>query len=452
MPKIIVSHDTKIELHDSYARDIKDYFTFENPQWIENEKRGRWNGKTVRYLWYYSIDGDYIVIPRGATGAIIRKLQGMGHKCQVIDNTLELPEIDIEFKGELREYQQKAVDNVLSKRFGVLNIPTGGGKTICAINTICQRKQKTLIIVHTSLLLNQWIDVLQKFTNLKKEDIGVIGGGKKDVKSVTVAMIQTLSKCVGTVKGEFGYVVVDESHILPAQRMFDTVSQLDSKYMLGMTATPTRRDGLAKLIYMALGDQTASVDRKDLVDGGNILTADVIIKETQFKSPIDFSDTYAKALSLLTKDQTRNEQIINDVSLTGGLNLVVSDRKEHIDLLYSRLIEKGFKVVKVTGSSSKKERLDAMEQLKDKDVKVLLATYQLIQEGFDCPKLSNLFMASPIKYSGKLIQAVGRILRPNGDAKAKVFDYVDYKVGVLVASHKSRLKTYEECNFNIIKE
>jgi superfamily II DNA or RNA helicase len=218
--------------------------------------------------------------------------------------------------------------------------------------------------------------------------------------------------------------------------------------MVGLSATPFRRDGLSKVIGFYLGDCMHSVDAGALIDAGQVLKAEVIQRETSFRTYRDASAEYSRVLSELTEDHSRNRLICRDVAGASkhwdGINLVLSDRKGHCEALRG-LLETlhGIRAEVLTGDLPAKARADLVNRLNNGEVKTLIATGQLIGEGFDCRELSTLFIATPIKFSGRVLQYLGRILRPApGKQTARVMDYVDVNVGVLAASARARMKVY----------
>jgi superfamily II DNA or RNA helicase len=217
--------------------------------------------------------------------------------------------------------------------------------------------------------------------------------------------------------------------------------------MLGLSATPWRRDGLSRLIYWYIGDQVHEVDKAALVDAGHVLSADVVWRETDFTPYHDASLEFSKMLSELTEDPARNALIAQDVAQEarngGGVCLVLSDRKAHCEALQALLRQRGVKAHLLTGDLANGARQAVVEALSAGQVKVLVATGQLIGEGFDCKELSTLFLATPIKFNGRLLQYLGRVLRPApGKDKARVFDYVD-PVGVLQCAARARRAVYD---------
>jgi superfamily II DNA or RNA helicase len=220
--------------------------------------------------------------------------------------------------------------------------------------------------------------------------------------------------------------------------------------MLGLSATPWRRDKLSKLIFWHLGDVHHEVDKKHLVETGDVLPAKVIVRETVFTPFYDPVNEYSKMLSELTADTDRNVLIAGDVARetaeNEGICLVLSDRKAHCENLRA-LLKFRFKVASelLTGDLNMDERQMVIARLNQKKVKVVIATGQLIGEGFDCPNLSTLFLATPIRFSGRVLQYLGRVLRPApGKEIARVFDYVDVRVDTLARAAQARQRVYRQ--------
>ena len=257
-----------------------------------------------------------------------------GEKFEWTDNTRDLTPIDFEFKGTLRPYQAQAATAAVRRRFGVIVFPTGGGKTIAALAIIAERGQPALVVVHTRELMNQWIERIHEFLDIPVDEIGVIGGGKMKIgERITVGMIQTLYKCAHDVSQHIGHLIVDECHRTPSRTFTEAVSAFDSRYMLGLSATPYRRDGLTKLIHFYLGDQVAAVNQKELTESGAILPFKVKWVETGFTTGLDPSSQYSAMLSELTQDPKRNAIVCQEAAQCAvagkGIPLVISDRKAH---------------------------------------------------------------------------------------------------------------------------
>jgi superfamily II DNA or RNA helicase len=421
-----------------------------NPKWLENERMGRWNRGTPKKLRLYDKVGRTgLWIPRGFLRQLILLCRRYGKEYDIEDRRRRLPDVQYFFNGELRPFQQDAVDVMMARDFGTLSSATGSGKTIMALYMVAQRRQPTLIIVHTKDLASQWIERIEAFLGIATEQVGIIGGGKKMIgENITVALVQSLYKCVEDVAGYIGFLIVDECHRCPSRTFTEAVTGFDAAYMLGLSATPWRRDKLSKLIFWHLGDVHHEVDKKHLIKTGDILRAQVIIRKTRFKSHFDPVNEYSKMLSELTADTDRNVLIASDVaketSNRGAICLILSDRKAHCENLQA-LLKYRFKIAAelLTGDLNMSERQMVIEKLNQKKASVVIATGQLIGEGFDCRNLTTLFLATPISFSGRVLQYLGRVLRPApGKRMARVFDYVDVHVNTLTKAAMARQKVY----------
>ncbi len=372
--------------------DVKKFLTLDNPKYAEAVKMGYATHDIPDKLKFYKETMNGIVAPRGAAQTIYERFCGqMGIDVQ--DDRLVLPEVDFQFKGELREYQRAAVDKMMKISLGVLSSPTGAGKTIMGLYIISKIKQPALILVHTSLLQKQWIDRVSTFLNIPREEIGVIGGGKFKVgERITVATVQTLVKRGKEIADRFGCVLADECHRVPAMQFAEAVSFFPARYRYGLSATPYRRDKLDKVIRLMLGPVAARVDKSELVSNGNLCEAEVHWIKTDFKSSYNPADYYSKALSELTQDEDRNQLIVRTAveNLNGGLTLILSDRKAHCTELERLLTARGISCQTLTGDTPKRER----ENMDFDSCRCLIATGQLIGEGFDLPAIENLHLTN----------------------------------------------------------
>ncbi len=451
--KVIIENKLRLsQVPETLRTTLVDRLQFPNPKWLENQRMGRWNKGTPKVLKFFRRHGaNGLSIPRGFMRQLILLCRECQEEFEVDDRRRKLPGLDFDFRGRLKPFQQSAVDAMIGKDFGTLSAPTGGGKTVMALYMIARRRQPTLIIVHTKDLAFQWIDRIEKFLNIPKEQVGLIGGGKKTIgKEITVALVQSLYKCAHEVSRKIGFLVVDECHRAPSRTFVEAVTAFDSQYMLGLSATPWRRDKLSKLIFWHLGDVHHQISKSHLVSKGHILSLEVIIRSSDFKPYYDPVNEYSKMLSELTNDDVRNRLIASDIALEAGRNnnigvcLVLSDRKRHCETLKAILKHKHHVDADVlTGDLTLAQRQAVIERLNAGDVRVLIATGQLIGEGFDCTDLSTLFLTTPIRFSGRVVQYLGRILRPSqGVDRARVFDYVDIHVAPLITAAQARQKVY----------
>lgn len=446
MQIIIKNNLLLLDIPAAFSKILCEDLTLLNPQYLENRKYGRWNGKTPKHLHFYEEEDDDLFLLRGYLDKLIRLCKEHGIPLSLTNKTRSLPQINFNFMGKLKDFQDKAVDAMLLSYFGVLSAPTGSGKTVIALYLIAETKQPALIIVHTTDLLNQWVQRIETFLGIPKEDIGVIGAGQKKIgKKITVALVQSLYKCANEVSKRIGHLIVDECHRIPSRTFTQAVTAFDCQYMLGLSATAYRRDNLSKLIFLSLGDMQHEINKQNLIENGSILRPKIITRITNFRSISDPVNEYSKMISELIKNEERNYLICSDIMkevTNNNICLVLSDRKEHCRIIQKILnMDFGVSASLLTGDIPNSERQTITNKLNEGQIKVIVATGQLIGEGFDCKALSALFLITPVRFSGRIIQYAGRILRPaEGKEKAILYDYIDIEIKVLRASAKARRK------------
>ena len=404
------------------AKAVKARLTMDNPKFQEAEKMGRWTGNLEPKLCFYEETDEALACPRGAARQVYELCRAHGEEIRVIDSRRTLPPVDYAFYGTLRAFQEQPISDCLGHDFGLLSAPTGSGKTVMACYMIAERRQPVLIVVHTKELLAQWQERIKSFLGV---DAGIIGGGKYEIRPVTVATIQSLVKCAPEVAEHFGYLILDECHKAPAMQYVKAIEAFDCRYMTGLSATPYRRDGLSKVIFWHVGDVAGQVDKAELVEGGSLCPAAVRWVETDFNTTIDATEFYSKALSELAADEPRNKLIARTVAENNGtgISLILSDRKAHCHTLAAMLEGEGVLSHVLTGGTGTRERRRILDDLNQGRCKYLIATGQLIGEGFDLPAISSMFLTTPVKYHGRLIQYIGRALRPApGKDRAYIFD------------------------------
>jgi superfamily II DNA or RNA helicase len=343
-----------------------------------------------------------------------------------------------------------------SRRFGVLEAPPGAGKTIMAMSIIASRKQPALVIVHTKELMYQWLKRANEFLGLSEDEVGLIGDGRMTIgRRLTIAIVNSLVRVIEEVKPATGHLVVDECHHIPARTFTDVVGTLDSSFMLGLSATPYRRDKLTRIIYFYLGDRLHRIQARQLQQINRIMRATLYIRRTRCAYYFD-ADEYQSMISALVADRNRNSLIADDVvgkkSSGEGICLVISDRVAHCEELCRLISERGARPSLLTGAMSSSKRAEIVRELNTSSGRILVATAQLIGEGFDLKELSSIFLATPIRFTGRVKQYIGRILRVSEDKRdAVIYDYVDEN-GMLRNSFRSRLVAYEDMGVRITPE
>jgi len=269
-------------INDELNTEILSLLTIRNPKWAENRKMKRWQGDTPKLLTFYEQDdNNQLFVPRGAIEPIIEICNKRNIDVDLIDETNQLTPINLCFKGTLKDFQKPVICTILEHEEGTLCSPTGSGKTIMALYLIAQRQQPALIIVHTKELLDQWKDRIETFLGIQKDNIGQFGDGQKWVgEKITVALIQTLRKIKKL--PEIGHLITDECHRIPGTTFHETIKRFNCKYLLGLSATPYRRDGLSKLISWYAGPIRYKIDPRELMKQGHITKIQSIIKKTNF--------------------------------------------------------------------------------------------------------------------------------------------------------------------------
>ena len=449
--KIELSRNLKLsDIPEPIKAELIGKLTIPNPKWLENARMGRWNRNVPKLLRFFHRYKKTLWIPRGYLRQLIIMCRHYKIPYEMKDHRRKLPSVNFSFQGELKSFQKRAVEKMLTRDFGTLNSPTGSGKTVMGLCMIAHRQQPALVVVHTKDLAFQWIEQINHFLGIPESQIGLIGSGKKQIgDAITVALVQSLYRCADVVSKRVGHIIVDECHRTPSRTFTDAVTEFDAIFMLGLSATPFRRDNLSKLIFWHLGDVHHSVDKSRLIEEGHILEAEIILRETDFEPYHDPVNSYSKMLLELTMNDERNHlialDVVKEIQRGEGVCLVLSDRKRHCETLQSLLRYKHhLDADLLTGDLSNEQRQNVLRRVKTGAVPVVVATGQLVGEGFDCPNLTSLFLATPIRFSGRVLQYLGRVLRPATDKhSARVYDYIDVRVGVLQSAAKHRQKVYK---------
>lgn len=448
-------------LPDELEKHLRQSLVFANPQYFEREAKGFSTWRVPRYLSLLRKTQKYLFLPRGFMRGLLLYLHERKLPYQLIDQRSSLPPVIFKSKIKLYNWQEETLGQLLKKDFGVLEAPTGSGKTVMALEAIARRQQKTLVLVHTKELLEQWLERIAEFLSIPKSEIGVLGAGKRKIgKKITLGMFQTLRKLKNELaRDAFGLIVADECHRVPARTFAMVVRYFGSRFMLGLTATPFRTDRLDRLIFFHIGEITASVKSKFLEEQEMIAPIQVIVRKTSFSYPLNSFETQTDLTEMLTgliHDQVRNQQIVEDVLTEvsrGQYVIVLTERREHCELLSKLLEGKGATIEILYGAKTKLERKEITRELQAKNIQVIIATGQLLGEGFDCKHLSCLFLTFPFSSKLKTTQYIGRVRRTaSGKTYAKIYDYLDTEVGILWGMFKKRARVYKQLDPEISRQ
>lgn len=433
---------------------IKHLASLNNPQFYKNQKLRLSNHMTPQFIKCYREDFSHIHLPRGTAEEVRAIARDAGSEIICVDKR-RLPEpISLRFHGSLRSDQEQAMKAMLAHDMGFLVAPPGAGKTVMGCFAAAQRGLPTLILTDRKPILEQWRKQLTTLLGLSSRQIGQVGGGRDRQSGVVdLAMMPSLTRRDDLPEffSRYGFIIHDECHHLPAATFEACMREAPVRYILGLTATPYRRDGLEEMIAMQCGPI-----RHRMAENKNNLRLQLNVRETEFILQLDGETPIQEVFGSLVQDDARNALIEHDAlaALSRGRRcLILSHRKEHCRLLAEKLVQNGKAPFILNGGQGKKERATILKAIqetpRDKDL-IIVATGQYLGEGFDCPQLDTLFLAFPVAFKGKLIQYVGRILREvSGKTDALVYDYLDSRVPVLKNMHYRRLKAYKTMGFDI---
>jgi superfamily II DNA or RNA helicase len=396
----------------------------------------------------------HIRLPRGCEDAVRSLCSDLGIRLERRDERTSGIPISTTFRGELHPEQSLAVETMMLHETGVLCAPTAFGKTVMAAAIIARRQVSTLILVHRAELLRQWAERLASFLDLPEKAIGQFGSGKHRLTGVIdIALIQSISpqtKDTAWLR-QYGQIVVDECHHLSAFTFENVMKAVHARYVLGLTATPLRRDGHHPIIFMQCGPIRHRARGAEVPDR----TLKVWPREYPCVLPEDLpiQDVFQK----LVEDETRNQTIVADIVQAYGESrkiLVLSERTEHLAALKVLLEPLIPRLFILHGRLPRKEREKVLEQLPTAEHPapfVLLATGRLIGEGFDHPLLDTLALAMPISWKGTLQQYAGRLHREHAAKNnIRIYDYVESGHLPLARMWKKRMKGYQAMGYRII--
>lgn len=429
---------------------LKRLATLANPVFYEKQRLRFGTYNIPRFIFCGEIQPDRLVLPRGVLPAVEALVRKAGATLELADKRPDEVPCDFGFHGELEASQQTAVDAMLEHDDGVLLAPPGAGKTVMACAVIAARKVSTLILVHRKPLMEQWKSRLQQFLDLEKNEIGGLGG---EHRAVTVGMVQTLAKSPHpeALFADFSQVIIDECHHVPAASFEAVMKACSARYFLGLTATPNRKDGLQKILFLQCGPIR---HRMDATIDPNV-TRKLIIRDMHLGvEPEESRMPVHQVWDLLANHEGRNQQIAADImeALRNKRNCaVLSDRKEHLATL-ERLVREanpafGECIHRIDGGMGKKARAAALREVERLATAgngfALFATSSLLGEGFDLPQLDTLFLTLPISFKGRIVQYAGRLHRScEGKSEVRIYDYVEPDHPLTSHMFRKRMVTY----------
>lgn len=462
--KIVLSNYVQIQktgISEKALGVLRRTAVFLNPEYFKNLRMHLPLYNIPRYIDCSKENEDYLLIPRGNLSNVIEKLEEANAKYEITDERETGQKIDLQFTGKLYDEQKGALKALLKEDVGILSAGTGFGKTVVASASIAERNVNTLILVQSHALLEQWKKAIKQFLDITPGTI--VAGKDKSTGIVDIAIVNSLiekgSDELRPRSYKYGMLIVDECHHVSAFSTENLVASFKAKYVYGLTATPIRRDGHQKIIFYQCGSVLYSTTTKQMNAAQDFAhyfiprfsSFHYVPELTESKNP-SINQYYEKLIS----NSTRNELIIADVKNAvkdGRTPLILSERIEHLNVLYEKLSDSAQNVIFITGRGTQKQKNETLEKLKavpaDESL-IILATGKYAGEGFDYPRIDTLMLAMPFSWKGTLAQYCGRLHRNfAGKNEVQIYDYVDYRIPVFDRMYQNRLKGYKHLGYSI---
>jgi len=434
--------------------------TFANPKFYEKERMRFQTYPESRFIF----DGEQfpgcLILPRGVLDKCLELANEAGAQITIRDIRPVHKKLKCSFKGDLLPEQSTAITKLIGHETGVLSAPPGSGKTVMACAILAKRKLPTLILVHRQELLEQWKDQLSRFLGIPPKQIGVFSGTKKKpTEKIDIATILSLKGIEDLEEffSSYGQIIIDECHHIPAVTFESILKRSSARYILGLTATPYRKDGHQKILFMQCGP----VRHEIKTSGDHLISKRVVVKETTFKLSENLGPQPPIHLiwNELMADVGRLDLVATDVIEAVNASrfpLIISDRKEHLEAIEKKIasLSSSIKISRLVGTMGKKARkavMDEMRNIAEKNAPMcLLATASLIGEGVDIPRLDTLVLAMPISFKGRIVQYAGRLHRQwPGKRDVVIYDYLDVCSGLTVSMYRKRVQAYRSMGYQI---
>lgn len=418
-------------------------FTYPNPDYFMKKRLKLSTRGVDNTLYNYKIISDdgsnILILPRGGLNKVKDFFDSNGFTFRILDERLVLPEIDCHLKNTVLEDQQnKIIDALIKNDGGLIQMDPGGGKSIAIIGLIARLKQPTLILVHEHRLRRQWeIEIEKRLGGNFK--LGRYDGDKKIDGDICTSVINTVYNMMTenhNILDNFGLIITDESHHVPAHMFLNVVNNSMAKYRVGITATIERRDGNHIITYDVIGDALLKIGANELKHRITTFNYEMINTDILRLIPTrsrwtgkgveDVMDIVSFTSELIANEK-RNNIIFNKIIESikeGYYPIIISSRVNHIKHFYNKLIDAGYKTVLLIGATRKKTNWEEIRD--DTSIQAICATDKIISEGLDLPRSSAIHLTIPTSNLNMINQRIGRIRRyVEGKITPKVYDYVD---------------------------
>ena len=445
----------KAQLPQPLANRLIRLAVFQNPEFYKAQAMRMSVWDKPRVIGCAENYPQHIALPRGCLDAALSLLRENGIACDLRDERVGGEPLGVSFVGSLRPDQEAAVAAMLPFDAGVLCAPTAFGKTVTAAAIIARRGVNTLVLVHRTELLKQWQERLQAFLGVGKGVVGTIGGGKaKPTGRIDIAVMQSLSRQgeVSPLVEDYGQVIVDECHHVGAVSFDAILKRTRAKYVLGLTATPIRRDGQQPIIFMQCGPIRHTAAKPAAAPQDLEVVPRSRFTRIDLPSEAGIQDVFRH----LANDQERTGAIAAEIQgafAQGRKVLVLTERTEHLDAIRAALDGHEPAPFVLHGRMTKKQRgalIAQLDALPPDAPRVLLATGKLVGEGFDHPPLDTLVLAMPVSWKGTLQQYAGRLHREHASkTDVRIIDFVDAGHPTLLRMWDKRQRGYRAMGYRI---
>ena len=433
---------------------------FQNPEFYRAQAMRLPTYGTPRIVDYVEDGPKFVRLPRGCLDDAENLLRRFGVKPAIDDQRFSGTPLSVSFQGDLLPEQQMAASAMVAHDTAILAATTAFGKTVVAAWLIARRGVNALILVHRKQLMEQWTARLCEFLDVTEREIGRLGGGRRKLKGrLDIAMIQSLIRHgeVDDRIADYGHVVMDECHHVPAPGFAQVANRAKARFVTGLSATVTRKDGQHPALFMQCGPIRHRVDARRQA-ARRPFAHQVRVHPTGFRMPgepdRDPRIEYRRICEQLARDDARNAAICADVGRSvqeGRAPLVLTERVDHLEALHDGLRATSASVVVLRGGMGTKALKAALTRAAGHvPGQVLLATGRFIGEGFDNARLDTLFLTMPVSWRGTIAQYVGRLHRLHEQKReVRVHDYADLDVPMLARMFDKRHRGYEAVGYSV---
>jgi len=453
----------KEHLHPGLRNRLLRLAAFQNPEFYKAQAMRLSTYNKPRVIACAEDHPRHVALPRGCLEDLRQMLRALGAAVTLRDERSNGRPLGVTFQGELRPEQRTAAEAMLRHDTGVLAATTAFGKTVVAASLIASRGVNTLVLVHRRQLLEQWLERLSTFLGIPVKSMGRIGGGKKRPSGLLdVALIQSVVRkgIVDDCVADYGHLIVDECHHISAQSFEQVARQAKSRFVLGLSATVTRKDGHHPIIFMQCGPIRHRVDARSQA-AARPFEHYVLVQPTSFLSSrppdTDRRREFQALYRELIDDETRNQRICDDVVESVDRDrspLVLTERNDHLDRLEQGLDGRVAHLIVLRAGLGKRQHQAIAKQLAAVPAeasRVVLATGRYVGEGFDDPRLDTLFLTLPVSWRGTVAQYAGRLHRLyDGKREARIYDYADLDVQMLARMFDRRCRGYEAIGYTVV--